>query len=41
VLFEDPEGIRLEVNLVLDKGLFEELSRLPLTDLPGLQNYPE
>lgn len=41
VLFEDPEGIRLEVNFVPDKGLFGDLSRLPLTELPGFENYPE
>lgn len=41
VLFEDPEGIRLEVNFVPGKGLFEDLSGLPLTEFPGFQQYPE
>jgi catechol 2,3-dioxygenase-like lactoylglutathione lyase family enzyme len=41
VLFEDPEGIRLEVNFVPGKGLFEERSRLPLTEFPSFQQYPE
>jgi catechol 2,3-dioxygenase-like lactoylglutathione lyase family enzyme len=41
VLFEDPEGIRLEVNFVPGKGLFEDVAKLPLTELPGYQHYPE
>ena len=34
LLFEDPDGIRLEVNFVPGKGHLEDLSRLPLTRLP-------
>lgn len=34
VLFEDPEGIRLEVNFVPGKGHLEDPRRLPLTRLP-------
>jgi len=41
LLFEDPEGIRLEVNFVPGKGLFEDVSKLPLTEFPGYQHYPE
>jgi catechol 2,3-dioxygenase-like lactoylglutathione lyase family enzyme len=41
VLFEDPEGIRLEANFVPGKGLFAELSQLPLTRFPGYEHYPE
>lgn len=41
VLFEDPEGIRLEANCVPGKGLFEEPLRLPLTEFPSFQQYPE
>ena len=40
VLFEDPEGIRLEVNFVPGKGLFEQPQKLPLKTLPGYENYP-
>lgn len=40
VLFEDPEGIRLELNFVPDKGLFADLERLPLTQFPGYEHYP-
>jgi catechol 2,3-dioxygenase-like lactoylglutathione lyase family enzyme len=32
VLFEDPDGIRLEVNFVPGKGLFESGQTLPLAD---------
>jgi len=39
VLFEDPEGIRLEVNFVPGKGLFEDPAELPLTEFPGYQHY--
>jgi catechol 2,3-dioxygenase-like lactoylglutathione lyase family enzyme len=35
VLFEDPEGIRLEVNFVPGKGHLENPQRLPLSRLPG------
>src|SRR6185503_6245715 len=34
LLFEDPEGIRLEVNFVPGKGHLEDPQRLPLTRLP-------
>jgi catechol 2,3-dioxygenase-like lactoylglutathione lyase family enzyme len=40
VLFEDPEGIRLEVNFVPGKGHFEHPAELPLKSLPGYENYP-
>lgn len=35
LLFEDPEGIRLEVNFVPGKGHFEHPERLPFTTLSG------
>ena len=35
VLFEDPDGIRLEVNFVPGKGLFEAGGKLPLTGFAG------
>ena len=41
LLFEDPDGIRLEVNFVPGKGLFEDLAQLPLTTFPGYEHYPE
>lgn len=41
VLFEDPEGIRLEVNFVPGKGLFEDLAKLPLAEFSGHQHGPE
>ena len=34
LLFEDPEGIRLEVNFVPGKGHLENPQRLPMTRLP-------
>jgi len=34
ILFEDPDGIRLEVNFVPGKGHLEDLQRLPLSRLP-------
>jgi catechol 2,3-dioxygenase-like lactoylglutathione lyase family enzyme len=40
VLFEDPEGIRLEVNFLPGKGHFEHPERLPLKTMPGYENYP-
>jgi catechol 2,3-dioxygenase-like lactoylglutathione lyase family enzyme len=40
VLFEDPEGIRLEVNFVPGKGHFEHPERLPLKTMLGYENYP-
>jgi catechol 2,3-dioxygenase-like lactoylglutathione lyase family enzyme len=41
ILFEDPEGIRLEVNFVPGKGLFQQMAELPLTTMPGFEHYPE
>lgn len=35
VLFEDPDGIRLEVNFVPGKGLFEAGQKIPLTEFVG------
>ena len=35
VLFEDPDGIRLEVNFVPGKGLFEASAKLPLAEFAG------
>jgi catechol 2,3-dioxygenase-like lactoylglutathione lyase family enzyme len=40
VLFEDPEGIRLEVNFVPGKGLFENPDALPFKTMAGYENYP-
>lgn len=40
VLFEDPDGIRLEVNFVPGKGLFEHSEQLPLKNMPGYENDP-
>ena len=40
VLFEDPEGIRLEVNYVPGKGHFENAEQLPLKTMPGYEDYP-
>jgi catechol 2,3-dioxygenase-like lactoylglutathione lyase family enzyme len=40
VLFEDPEGIRLEVNFVPGKGLFEKLDELPMNTMAGFENSP-
>jgi catechol 2,3-dioxygenase-like lactoylglutathione lyase family enzyme len=34
LLFEDPEGIRLEVNFVPGKGHLENRQRLPMSRLP-------
>jgi catechol 2,3-dioxygenase-like lactoylglutathione lyase family enzyme len=34
ILFEDPDGIRLEVNFVPGKGHLEDPQRLPLSRLP-------
>jgi uncharacterized protein YdhG (YjbR/CyaY superfamily) len=42
VLFEDPEGIRLEVNFVPGKGHFEHPEQLPLKTMPGYEdNRPD
>ena len=41
VLFEDPEGIRLEVNFVPSKGVFERPDELPMKSMPGFERYPE
>jgi catechol 2,3-dioxygenase-like lactoylglutathione lyase family enzyme len=35
VLFEDPDGIRLEVNFVPGKGHLEDKGRLPYDTMPG------
>jgi len=40
VLFEDPEGIRLEVNYVPGTGLFADGRELPMQSMPGFENYP-
>ena len=40
VLFEDPEGIRLEANFVPGKGHFEHSEQLPLKSMPGYEHYP-
>jgi catechol 2,3-dioxygenase-like lactoylglutathione lyase family enzyme len=40
VLFEDPEGVRLEVNFVPGKGHFEHTELLPLKTMPGYEDYP-
>jgi catechol 2,3-dioxygenase-like lactoylglutathione lyase family enzyme len=38
LLFEDPEGIRLEVNFVPGRGHFDDPSKLPLSEFPGSGN---
>jgi catechol 2,3-dioxygenase-like lactoylglutathione lyase family enzyme len=40
LLFEDPEGIRLEVNFVPGRGHFEDPTKLPLTEFPGARSRP-
>ena len=40
MLFEDPEGMRLEANFVPGKGHFEQPEQLPLKTMPGYENYP-
>jgi len=40
VLFEDPEGIRLEVNFVPGQGLFADLGALPMKTMTGFEDYP-
>lgn len=40
MLFEDPDGIRLEMNYVPKKGLFALQEDLPLKTFPGYENYP-
>jgi catechol 2,3-dioxygenase-like lactoylglutathione lyase family enzyme len=40
VLFEDPEGIRLELDFVPGQGLFEDPGQLPLNYMPGYEDYP-
>lgn len=39
VLFEDPDGIRLEMNHVPEKGLLSN-KKLPLDHFPGYEDYP-
>ena len=38
---EDPDGIRLEVNFVPGQGHLEPGKNLPMTTLPGYDDYPE
>lgn len=40
LLFEDPDGIRLEINYVPKEGLFALTDQLPLKYFPGYENYP-
>ena len=40
VLFEDPEGIRLEMNYVPGKGLLAGSRELPMQSMSGFENYP-
>jgi len=40
ILFEDPDGIRLEVNFVPEEGLLASKEKLPLKNFPGYENYP-
>lgn len=40
ILFEDPDGIRLEMNYVPKEGLFALGDKLPLRSFPGYENYP-
>jgi catechol 2,3-dioxygenase-like lactoylglutathione lyase family enzyme len=40
LLFEDPEGIRLEINHVPAQGLLGGASQLPLSGMPGFEDYP-
>ena len=40
VLFEDPEGIRLEMNHVPGKGLFADAGELPMSSMTGFEKYP-
>jgi len=39
LLFEDPDGIRLEVNFVPEKGLLSG-KRNPIEHFPGYEDYP-
>ncbi len=41
VLFEDPDGLRLEVNYVPHKGNLDPSVELPLSHFPGYEDYPE
>jgi catechol 2,3-dioxygenase-like lactoylglutathione lyase family enzyme len=41
ILFEDPDGIRLEVNYVPKEGLLALAKQLPLKTFPGYENYPK
>jgi catechol 2,3-dioxygenase-like lactoylglutathione lyase family enzyme len=40
VLFEDPDGIRLEVNFVPGKGHLDHSAELPLKTMSGYEDYP-
>ncbi|PWT76524.1 MAG: bleomycin resistance protein [Proteobacteria bacterium] len=41
LLFEDPEGIRLEINYVPAQGWLTPGLSLPLKGMPGFDYYPE
>ncbi len=41
ILFEDPDGIRLEMNYVPKEGLLKLADQLPLKTFPGYENYPK
>lgn len=41
MLFEDPDGIRLEMNYVPQEGLLAMADQFPLTSFPGYDDYPK
>lgn len=41
LLFEDPDGIRLEINHVPGKGNLDPNVKLPLEHFPGYDDYPD
>jgi catechol 2,3-dioxygenase-like lactoylglutathione lyase family enzyme len=41
LLFEDPDGIRLEVNHVPGKGNLDPSVKLPIETLPGYEDYED
>lgn len=41
VLFEDPDGIRLEANHVPGKGNLDPSVKLPIKEFPGYEDYSE